>query len=178
MKHSFIILIPIVFCALVAGCANHLPVQLQAPEEISADVAFYAALEPSQRSKILKNKHIALSGTVSADGYTTLFIGDENLDGISFSCNFSDRTDALAAVRAGDFIQLHGICTGILGSVIFLDYCQLTDSSSIPESTAATVAPSTTQPFVQPTTEPGVPQCLDLPKRQQILQPPQLQRHA
>lgn len=149
---------------ILSGCSST-EAYMDDPISLSGDMAYYAAMDSALRKTALDQKHIEISGTVSADGYTTLFVGDEKRDGICFSCTFPEHSKALEAIADGDHIRLHGVCTGIVGNFIYLEHCQLTEvfpttaptatpttGSAVPPTTNQAV-PVTTAPVVPPTTE-------------------------
>lgn len=167
MKIKGFLTILILISILLSGCDSTDFPPDDATIAYSGDVAYYATIDKD----LLLNRHIEVSGTVSGDGYTTLFIGDQSKDSISFSCTFSENTPALESIGAGSSVRLHGICTSIVGNCIYLDRCQLsepaqtsptTDTASTSAPTAPTTAPATvpsatvppTSATVSPTTVP------------------------
>ena len=147
---------------LLIGCMEDTSAYIQDSISLSGDTAYYAAMDSDLRKTVLRMKHIEVSGIVSAGGYTTVFLGDEKQDGICFSCTFSPQNDEIAAIKEGAGVQLHGVCTGIVGDIIYLEHCQLTrftppaESSSTIPTTAIPTAPPTTEPTAPLTTEPTV----------------------
>lgn len=148
---------------LLNGCSQNTEAYMQDPVSLSGDTAYYAAMDSDLRKTALSMKHIEVSGVISAGGYTTVFVGDEKQDGICFSCTFPQRNDEIASLKEGTAVQLHGVCTGIVGNIIYLEYCQLTSFTPPPENsttvppTVITTAPPTTEPTSPPTTEPTTP---------------------
>ena len=154
---------------LLIGCTQDTSTYMQDPISLSGDTTYYAAMDPALRKTALENKHIALTGTVSASGHTTFFIGDEQYDEICFSCTFSEQNDTISDIRVGATVQLHGVCTGIVGDLVYLEYCQLTsftspaaNNTTVPP-TAAHTTPPTTNPTIPPTTEPATPPTTEPP---------------
>ena len=152
---------------LLIGCTEDTNAYIQDPISLSGDTAYYAAMDSDLRKTVLRMKHIEVSGIVSAGGYTTIFVGDEKQDGICFSCTFSQQSDEIAAIKEGSMVQLHGVCTGIIGDMVYLEHCLLTlsqNSPSIPPTTMLVVpnmpevsVPPTTMPTIPPTTTPITP---------------------
>ncbi|MBQ2784878.1 MAG: hypothetical protein IJF02_00010 [Oscillospiraceae bacterium] len=141
------ILLVLLLVSLLTGCTLDSSAYMQNPISLSGDTAYYATMDPDLRKTALDMKHIEVSGIVSAGGYTTIFVGDEKQDSICFSCTFSQQRDEITAIKEGDTVQLHGVCTGIVGNIIYLEHCLLTQSR----------APTQTRPFIPPTTMPAVP---------------------
>ena len=170
MKSAIRFLFVLLLIFTLSACRQNTSAYMQDPIALSGDTAYYAAMDYDLRKAALEMKHIALSGTASAGGYTTLFVGDAQQDKICFSCTFSERNGEIAVFKAGDTIQLHGVCTGIVDHLIYLEHCQLTaavppaqSNSSVPPtvshthpSSAPPTTPPTTESTVPPTTEPTI----------------------
>lgn len=144
---------------LLIGCTQDTSTYMQDPISLSGDTSYYAAMDPNLRKNALTMRHIEVSGIVSASGYTTIFVGDEEKDGISFSCTFSERVDAVAAFKKGDMVQLHGVCTAIVRDIIYLEHCKLsevgqTSPTTDTTGTSAPADPTTVPPTSPPTTVP------------------------
>ena len=161
MKSAIRFLFVLLLIFVLSGCRQDTSAYMQDPIALSGDTAYYAAMDYDLRKAALEMKHIALSGTVSAGGYTTLFVGDAQQDKICFSCTFSERNDEIAVFKAGDTIQLHGVCTGIVDNLIYLEHCQLTtavppaqSNSSVPPTASHTV-PSSAVPTAPPRSRPS-----------------------
>lgn len=162
MKTHKILILILLLSLLLPGCNSVVGSQPDQDEiSISGSISYYAALDDAGRKELLLNHRIEITGTVSQDGFTTLFVGDQKIDGICFSCTFSDHTEELEKVHAGDKVQLNGNCTSIIGNCIYLDNCHLSElpqtqpTADTPSATSTTV-PTTVQPTTIPATTPTV----------------------
>ncbi len=160
-----ICLLLLLLCCILTACSSSTEAYLDDPITHFGDLSYYRAIDAQSRSSLFVNKHISLSGVVAAGGYTTLFLGEESKDGISFSCTFPVYDDALAAIQPGDHVMLHGICTAVIGNIFYMEHCSLIGSASASTVTieAAATQPSTTlsaaseEPTVPTAAQPTVP---------------------
>lgn len=159
----FLLLVSIFLCS--CNDADMLPAD--GVIAVSGSLSYYAAMDESQQNEQLLNRRIEITGTVSGDGITTIFVGEEKKDGISFSCTFSANTPELEKVKTGSNVRLHGVCTSIVGNCIYLDHCMLTEpphtttdsaantsASSTPTTDVLLALPTTTSQTTIPTTLP------------------------
>lgn len=138
--------------SLLTACQQDPAAYMQDPISLSGDTGYYAAMDADLRKAALSMRHIEVSGIISAEGYTTIFVGDEKQDGICFSCTFSERSDNIAALKEGATVCLHGICTGIVGNLVYLEHCLLTSTAPSATVPAATIPPTTIPPTTVPST--------------------------
>lgn len=119
----------LIMCSLLflSGCEDNselIEAQLKEAINASGDIAYYASMELSERTELCNEKHIEVSGFVTEEGYSVLEIGDEDEDGIYFSCTFSE---SIEEIKEGDYLKVQGVCTGCYSDSMYIEGCSIVE---------------------------------------------------
>ena len=121
-----IIITLILVISLLVGCGSSVIESVEA----SGDLAYYADMDMDTIKDQYKGKYIEVTGKVSSVSYTLVYLEDEAIENIKFSCTFADSDEVKDKIQQGDIITVRGKCSSAYGNTVTLRECQLWEGNT------------------------------------------------